>query len=89
MPRAVFSDDDVEHYRDFDKSAANLIASGNYSEGMNALRQAHRLGTFEPSFVLETIGIKQYDLLVRIDEDHQNWLQAATNVFELSFVSDS
>lgn len=85
VPLAVLSDADVEQRTDVDQRAAELITNGDYRDGMNLLRESFRLGTFEPIFVSETSGIKGYDLLARVDQDHNNWLKTVIDILQFGF----
>lgn len=85
VPPTVYSDDDVKESQRLDTEAAELIAKGEYDEGMSMLRQSYRLGKHMPVFVSESPNIKPYDLAGRVDDDHKNWLKVVGAVFRLGF----
>ncbi len=85
VPQSIYSEADVAKANELDKEGSDLIASGEYDEGMCLIRESFSLGEFVPIFTSESPRIKNYFIAERINYDNDNWTRIVMAVFDYGF----
>jgi hypothetical protein len=82
---AVLSEEDVQQIKKLDEQAALLIEKGDYIGGKDLLRQSYSLGKHIPVFTTESQEIQLYNLIGRVNLDHEEWLKVVRSVLREGF----
>jgi hypothetical protein len=73
VPRAIYSESDIQEMHRLDCVSVNAIEKGDRDEERAAFHKSNSLGRQMPVFISESTSVQLYDLAGRINQDHVNW----------------
>jgi hypothetical protein len=85
VPRAIYSESDIEEMQRLDSESANAIEKGDRNEARAAFHKPNSLGRQMPVFISESTSMNFYDLAARVNQDHVNWHEIVEALLDEGF----
>lgn len=87
VPRAIYSESDIEEMQRLDAESANAIERGDHQEARAAFYKSKSLGRQMPIFISESNSVHLYNLAAQVNHDHANWHAIVEELLDKGFNS--